>query len=148
MLATVRLLKRLKTIDCVTQWNSNEKRLAFLTSNRTINTNWIVSSLCGAVFFLHLQRPNWGLIEVHSFVRIWIWEVAAAGPCQVYPFMPGKKMSEKYKQIGAPMNQLPRPVTTGNYSRIESALSAVERGGTRWWFQKRKFTAILKLHCY
>ena len=41
-------------------------------------------------------------------------------------------MSEKYKQIGAPMNQLPRPVTTGNYSRIESALSAVERGGTRW----------------
>ena len=42
----------------------------------------------------------------------------------------GSAMSEKYKQIGAPMNQLPRPVTTGNYSRIESALSAVERGGT------------------
>lgn len=39
-------------------------------------------------------------------------------------------MSEKYKQIGAPMNQLPRPVTTGNYSRIESALSAADRGGT------------------
>lgn len=28
------------------------------------------------------------------------------------------------------MNQLPRPVTTGNYSRIESALSVAERGGT------------------
>jgi hypothetical protein len=28
------------------------------------------------------------------------------------------------------MNQLPRPVTTGNYSRIESALSAADRGGT------------------
>ena len=40
------------------------------------------------------------------------------------------RMSEKYKQIGAPMNQLPRPVTTGNYSRIESALSVAERGGT------------------
>ena len=40
------------------------------------------------------------------------------------------EMSEKYKQIGAPMNQLPRPVTTGNYSRIESALSAADRGGT------------------
>jgi len=37
-------------------------------------------------------------------------------------------MSEKYKQIGAPMTELPRPVTTGNYSRIESALG--ERGGT------------------
>ena len=33
------------------------------------------------------------------------------------------KMSEKYLQIGVPMTQLPRPVTSGHYNRIESALS-------------------------
>lgn len=33
------------------------------------------------------------------------------------------RMSEKYLQIGTPMTSLPRPVTSANFSRIESALS-------------------------
>ena len=32
-------------------------------------------------------------------------------------------MSEKYLQIGVPMNELPRPVGSANYKRVESSLS-------------------------